>query len=1169
MVFDWLQRAVSPIFYPIPSPAFAPLYQKKSEAQKKRKNLEYGIELEYVLAFHELELNLVDEEGKTPDHGIEKNLRLAIRRHPAWSPAVRAAFERTSKLIYNSWAIRVNNVKNKDQNQDLVNLRPYLLEPQLIVLNKLNDKVAQVRGKVRHKLAQRSSEKIPGAYDQWIISTDSTVVGQGSSNLHKWLPRISGNVSKRWDSYGIEVISPVLRSNSTRDRVEVEQVVNALKGEGDELYEGFITNQCALQVHVEPPSLPALKELACILLIYEDEISRLHPRCRRPDHQATRGNLISNRTLTFLGRNFIPFEDNVGEIWDQNMDASVFKKRKTIQQIRSEVDQLQNESAVADYMCFPSTSRLRMVNFRRLKFTKFPRTIEFRQARGSLDIQDVNYWVDFCVGLVQLAEYYVENPGARIQSWDGGHDSHDQNLDVFQLMEDMNLDDRTMKYWRHRVAKYMAGSKEDDRTDIESLPAIRKEKPSSITTSTSSKPPVGPPGGPPGGTFGGSFGGSPQPEPSSGEKAAKPSGDGKARPESSPRLKVPPLISPASQAVAQDSSFKTEPEKPISDFQARFLGIIDTHAKKTSNRPFFDVDTSEGSTIPPASLFDLPDVANMETVLPRAEVELPPRSVPGQEFKVEYPKLPGLTPGGVVEYPKLPGVKPGGVVKYPTLPGLGIEGEVKYQISGEDSESFFSDDPYADMLKGQPTLPPDTEEDGEPDVSPESSSSDEVATSWNDPGWNSDDEIMFGIFSGEIGDPEPAPPGRSVLESSESSESSRSSQEPKPFGSTVANSKAPVPGGPSKSSAGQNAPGKRPAEEPPEDKQNSKKQKAKGALDTTLSVPPGKKKRPAEDTTADEKDAKKQKTSHKIGAAKTTGKYTVEGTIEILKQFRGLEELDLFANLLKELYDTTPENVEIVSEAFHQYTQNHRTPLPFHVPGHGTESDEKLAQQLSEEFEDANMVLIRQLQNEDNEKATREAGSKVVAPELRVDHPPIEKIGKEELEVINAGTPNERFKIKNFNKNEWQTINTTAVIASQFGVCGAAAVVHSLRNQYPNEPWMPGMTNERFLKDWLQTVPNVGDPGRHKYWDEEQLNNAVQRLTKGQFQVVVVHKGLENNDKNAAVSIPEAAILTANGEPARYLYLHLTHSAFVVGSKGVHYQHFEGMKRKKGFVEHK
>ncbi|KAF7859737.1 hypothetical protein EAF04_008816 [Stromatinia cepivora] len=1166
MVFDWLQRAVSPIFDTIPTPRFPLSYQKNKKAQEKRKNLEYGVELEYVLAFHELELNLADQDGQSPDHGIEKNVRLAIRRDPTWSPAVTASFERTSKLIYNSWAIRIHNIKNKDQKQDLANLRPYDLEPQSIVLNKLNDKVAQIRNNVRHKGVQKTSDKVDGAYDQWIIATDSTVVGQGSSNLYKWLPRISGNVSKRWDSYGIEVISPILKSNSIRDRVELEQVVNALKGDGDELYQGFITNQCALQVHVEPPSLAALKELACILLIYEDEISRLHPRCRRPGHQATRGNLISNRTLTFLGRNFIPFEDNVDEIWDQSMDTSVFKQRRTIRQIRNEIDQLQDELAVADYMCFPSTSRLRIVNFRPLRYKSAPRTIEFRQARGSLDIKDVNYWVDFCLGLVQLAEYYVQNPDARIQYWDEDPDGNDKELDIFQLLEDMNLDEGSMKYWTYRVAKHMAGSNEDDRSDIESLPVKKKRRPSSKTPPASSRPPGGPPGGRSGGLPGGPPGGSLQPQPPSGEKLTKPSGDGKAKPELSPRLRVPPLIPPTIQGVTQDPSTKLEPEKPISDAKVRFLGLLDTHSKKKSNRPFFDVDTSEGSTIPPASPFDLPDVADLDTVLPRSEPEPASRSGLGPEFKSN------------------------------TL------------ILEEDSKNSFGNDPYADILKGQPTPQPhrrplpDIDEGDESDGSPKNSSSGESVDPWNDADWDSDDEWKFGIFSGDIGDPAPAQPGKSALDSSESP---GSSQEPEPSGSSADHSKAPIPQSsskysakpeattapissftyhhisgppgaqtttssvdPSTSSAGPKPPGKRSAEEPPGDEKDAKKQQTENDHESTPSDTPVKK-RPAEEPPAHQKDAKKKKTSHKTSSTKPTGKYTVEGTIDILKQFSGLEGEEIFSDVLKGLYNTTPENVEIVSEAFHQYTQSHRTPLPFHVPGHSETSDEKLAQQLQEEFEDAGTALIRQLQNEENEKATREAGSMAVAPELKVDHPPVEKIGQEELEVINPGTPNERLKIKNFKKEEWQTINTTAVIAKQFGVCGAAAIVHSLRHQYPNEPWMQGMTNERFLKDWLKTVPNTGDPGRNKYWDEEQLNNAVQRLTKGQLQITVVHKGLENNNKNAAISIPEAAILTANGEPARYLYLHLTHSAFVVGSKGVRYQHFEGMKRKKGFEEHK
>jgi hypothetical protein len=64
--------------------------------------------------------------------------------------------------------------------------------------------------------------------------------------------------------------------------------------------------ECVLHVHVEAPeSLKVLQELAVILLIYEEEIMRLHPPCRRPHFKkgqdGPRGSTDSNRIFWVIG----------------------------------------------------------------------------------------------------------------------------------------------------------------------------------------------------------------------------------------------------------------------------------------------------------------------------------------------------------------------------------------------------------------------------------------------------------------------------------------------------------------------------------------------------------------------------------------------------------------------------------------------------------------------------------------------------------------------------------------------------------------------------------------------------------------------------------------------------------------------------------------------------
>ncbi|ESZ93742.1 hypothetical protein SBOR_5879 [Sclerotinia borealis F-4128] len=1317
MVFAWFQRATSPTIFADQSALLSPLLKDISgtpEGDLNRRNLNYGVELEYVLAFHELELDLTDTFGRGPDHGIEKNVPLALRRTPAWSPAVTARLGRTSNLIYNSWGILENNVKSE------AIMRPYDLEPQSIVLRKLNEKVALVRNKVQHRGEQESSDKVDGAYNQWIVATDRTVVGQGSANLYKWLPRLSSNVWKNWDSYGIEVISRVLGSNNVQDRVELEEVVNTLKGDGEDLYEGFITNQCALQVHVEVLDLDVLKELAGILLIYEEEISKLHPRCRRPGHRVARSNLTSNRTRIFLGPNFVLSDENTPLLWDQRTTTSLLRQRRTIQQIRDEISKLRDETEVAEYMCFPGLSRLRVVNFRPLTRPTRPSTIEFRQARGSLDIEDVTHWVDFCVGLVQLAEHYFHNPDARIKNWaeDVDVDDNGKKLDIFHLLEEMQFDEETMRYWQHRIAKYMVvGRDEDERSDIENIPTEKKTKsPSKTPSGPGARPGGAPLKSPPDGR-------PPRPPGGSKDKTSTLAAPLKPKPTKTILPPVPPLYSPTTPAVPSKTPKPIEtPSKVISPRKLALMKMLE--AKDGSNKPFFDVDTAEGSTIPPPSPVHTPAELHISAAAPPRPplLPLPPPSFslaglykqtsvapppprPGFSIPATAPPLPptsssligpdsktGTLPfdprledpfvgddiprpedfytryntasdpfkatgvPGTVQYPDITG---SGGVTFATPGRVGVVGDGKQQEKPETSKEPEKDLGTADTthymkLPGgryakvtsfsyfpgvktifvpNPNYKWDdftTDSDKEPttgiftddifkdpmDIEPIVTSS-TIEASSTQPAWDdeeqvpSDDEFKTGILSGNIGHPIDTRPTvtSSIIQPTSSKPAWDDEEEvvsdEEPVSRTVpsiqkslSTTQAPVkiPKAPVKSP-------KAPIKSPKVPVGSLSKQQLEELVAGTFgktqaqvshSIPTVpisslSLKRHAEDLSADKKDGKKQKPSPKsprTPGSKPTGQYSFDVILDVLNSYNGLPQQE-FERRVNDLYDTTQENKDVVSRAVAHHAKNHRIPLPSHVPGHSDSRDTTIAQKIQNEWrpkpdtsgdeafarmleaegeppltdEELALILARQ---QEEEEATRRAGSRVVAQELIVKHPPLTKFGPERLDTVNAGTVHERLRIQNFRRNEWDVLPTPASVSGRFGQCGAAAVANAMRHQYPNEPWTRGLTPENFLRKWVDTVPRVGDAGRRDYYDEEQLNNAVQRLTNGQLQIAVVHEGLETQG-----FARNNALLTANGERARYLYLHLIHSGFRQQGGVASYMHWEAMSRKRGVTEHK
>lgn len=1314
MAFEWFQRLMSPFSLTFPTPTLPESHNvnnTKGKAEADRSNIRYGVELEYVLAFHELELDLTDSVGGGNDHGLEKEVPLAVRRTEAWSPAVSAPLNRTSNLIYNSWGIVPNNIRSDDEKQHHANIRPYELQPQTIVLNKLNEKVALVRNKVRHKREQTRADKVDGAYDRWIISTDRTVVGQGSKNLNKWLPRLSDKkVLNRWDSYGIEVISPVLRSNNARHTAVLEQVVNALRGKGDELYEGFITNQCALHVHVEAPDLEVVKELTAILLIYEEEISRLHPACRRPGHRAARGNLTSNRIMPFLASDFVPSEDNIARIWDERAETSRYRQRRSIQEIREEIDRLQNEQKVAEYMGFPGTHRLRVVNFRHLRGSTNPRTIEFRQARGSLDPYDVIHWVNFCLGLVHLAEYYVQSPDARIQDWADENADNNHMLDVFYLLDHMQMDKHSMRYWKRRIAKFMIGGDEDERSDVEHIPDLKKRKKSTP------KDPKGK-GKPPDG------GGPSPPKPPSDGKDAPHSGVPKSKTPSPQKKKsnesvfppVPPLLSPSPERSPQKQKQKSQssPEKPeLSSSQKVVMdALAQSQARHGSDKSFFEVATDEGSTIPPLS----PVPKSPQYTIPTSGGNIPDTSFKSQPTSTTRPQykpplnFPDFMP---LDFDNL-GVNPEDWYRsQPKGVGSMKPGSEKYDDKMKKVWDAIDDHLKSkEMSKPEPKSGKKSESKSKSGEKLESLKDQDEGSDmdWNLTEDEDEDEDFFnGIFSGNFAGAFGSPPKKQTSSSTRNpsllvatnylpisqqkkQQTSSSAQDPSlqapssdlpsnqfdyglqdphedfppkdipwpnlNLGSTMTSQKGTSPKFQGKirltGSAGKQDTGI----EVKVEKKDENTERKPGFLlgsqhpgnilrplsttkwdddgesdDEILSEPrfllddeifglgsmqqPGVTRFPGvkngkrlgdEIPETDQKAQKKpkstspkqpifKKSTKKIPKkspkkspatpiSKPVGRYRIEAITELINAFTTLPSEEFEANIAA-LYDTDEENQNIVSQVLSQFGQqssiaslSNRPPQVsrgnasprqnIQVPGTNlpdTSGDAEIARRLGASSNDG-----EQFAREIQERYEHQRWLEMLREDWGVEHPPPTRIGLERLEewLPEGGSGvHARLGIMNFRRHEWESIATRAGVSGRAAQCGAAAVVYGLRAQYPNEPWMQGLTPESFLADYLDTLPiptrRADSRGleRNQWYDEDQLNNALQRLTNGELQLAVEHRG---RGLEILGYVPGRAILTALGEPARYLYLRLNHyqGAGILAS-----MHWEGIRRRPGYKEH-
>jgi len=443
--------------------------------------LTWGVELEFVFAFHESQLELspvVLLDGVSHPSTPQKNLPYKFRRDTNGFrneiPSVALP-----NRVYNSWGVynehRLSNKKTI----------PYQWQVHNILDKVLDEKCPTINHHI--EMAHSIDEKEEIMYNEWLIMRDHSVCGVGSQNIPTWLPRVQSTTN--WDSYGLELASPIFGTDSNQGFNEIARILEATKGTSHGLTGAFITNQCGLHVHIQAPTdLQVLKELAVLTIVYESEIAKLHPHCRRPEHLNARYNIESNR-LRFLHKDEERRARHTYGDLDVSNAALARQPDDFLDTIREQINNCSDAKELALLMNWPNHglghelgNRSRQVNFTTAARPKTaPYTIEFRQARGTLNATDVRKWVEFCIGLIRVAQFYVDNPGRfPMKSFkgflvDGNEESVAERFYILDLMRDMGMSEEDKSYWRTRMARFAGKGGRLDRLDNEKEPEEGQE----------------------------------------------------------------------------------------------------------------------------------------------------------------------------------------------------------------------------------------------------------------------------------------------------------------------------------------------------------------------------------------------------------------------------------------------------------------------------------------------------------------------------------------------------------------------------------------------------------------------------------------------------------------------------------------------------------------------
>lgn len=475
--------------------------------------LTFGIEIEHILLFHETLLH-PHLHTTSPTLAIKKTLSPEIRRqlcegpprhrlfHPEYrgwgltTPTSYANFNLDPSIGVRTYADEVLHIEDTffagagigvdihDNDGKKARFSKWCLMPDWSLLGLTRDELrAQLQavdtGDIDEEIEKWDSHGVELVSPPLVPSVESfaelrrylSVLNQSSSRPKLTVP---SHTKKTIDegAKGESSLSTKLKELSVAaipEQAETSPIRERPATSSTGLYRAVASKECGLHVHVGlPPSiknssgdsapstfnLGHMQHLAYILVMCEPYISSLHPLHRRdPESPACQIEIRSNRQEMFQEPTYdlsedIDLDEPQVEDEEPELDFKFVRQQIFGADVTMEV--------LVKRLCPGGKGHI--VNLKS-RTDGCPRTVEFRQAAGTLDPDDIEHWVNFCVSLVRLAHEKAQTcrtgsaaelyggSGYPYKEWSGG-------MSVEDLFEMMGFDEEEKGYWRGRVERF-------------------------------------------------------------------------------------------------------------------------------------------------------------------------------------------------------------------------------------------------------------------------------------------------------------------------------------------------------------------------------------------------------------------------------------------------------------------------------------------------------------------------------------------------------------------------------------------------------------------------------------------------------------------------------------------------------------------------------------------
>lgn len=436
-------------------------------------DLTFGIEVEFILAFEEPMLQQeLDRAGDTSRivKDLTEEQRIKLRTGGS-------AYAHTRRQ-YMGWAL-TSEVEPPSEGRPIPRIDPYIDAYREFGFRAYADEINYIAQSLLPGPPDVQSIRKDGKrvdFSRWYISDDQSLLGVDKPTL---IEKLGGRATDidNWDSHGVELVSRPLPATSTSFE-EIQKHLEPLRGTTSSRHVSMVTPHCALHVHVgfadptpgQPRTtfgLPTLQHLAYILVMYEAQISRMHPPSRRAGSDAAMKDCITNLDEFDEASLNAAYQALDGDYTEANCEPNEGSNPEALfpTPISYELSRRliftggMTTAKLVKLMC--GTLKDHIVNFTYLlRPVQAARTLEFRQHEGTLDAEAIRWWVNFVLGLIRLADQMAYKYGADIDYAGEGYLRTENGCEarLEELWELMVFDQEGRLFYERRMESgYEAG----------------------------------------------------------------------------------------------------------------------------------------------------------------------------------------------------------------------------------------------------------------------------------------------------------------------------------------------------------------------------------------------------------------------------------------------------------------------------------------------------------------------------------------------------------------------------------------------------------------------------------------------------------------------------------------------------------------------------------------